>query len=128
MPKHPFSKLYLAMVFMTFHIDGTERTSGTKVFARTTTDASFGIHNRNLQRFRVIGILSHHLDGTSRTMALTITTTFIVSVALFPPVLTAVQVTVCVPTANVLVLVYAVLPILYVVVYALFVPVGVTVK
>jgi len=44
------------------------------------------------------------------------TTTVIVTLSLFPPVFVTVQVTVCVPTAKVLVLVYAVEPILYVVV------------
>ena len=60
------------MYFVAFHINSTERTRRTEVFASTTTDATFGIHYRNLQRLLVVRILRNHLDSTSRTMAGTV--------------------------------------------------------
>ena len=78
--RNGITPLNLTMHFVSFHINGTERTRRTKVFACTTTDTTFGVDDRNLQRFRIVGILRNHLDSTCRTMAGTITTLLTISV------------------------------------------------
>ena len=72
--------LNLPMYFVAFHINSTERTRRTEVFASTTTDATFGIHYRNLQRLLVVRILRNHLDSTSRTMAGTVATLLTIAI------------------------------------------------
>ena len=66
--------LDFTMYFVSFYINSTERTRGTKVLASTAAYTTFGIDNRYLQRFLVAGILGYHLYGTCRTMASTIAT------------------------------------------------------
>lgn len=61
------------MDFVTFYINRTERTSRTKVFARSATYTLRIIYNGNLQRIRRRGIRRNHLYGIARTMSCTIT-------------------------------------------------------
>ena len=68
------------MYFVAFYADGTERTRRTYVLASTTTDATFGIYCRNLQRLRIISILWYHLDSTGRTVFGTVTALYIVGI------------------------------------------------
>ena len=60
------------MHFVTFDIDGAERTRRTEVFASSATDAAFGVDNGYLERTGVGSILRNHLDGACRAMAFAI--------------------------------------------------------
>ena len=59
---------------MPFYIDSTERTSRAKILACTTADAPLHIDYRNLRRILVFRYAWHHLYGSCRAMACTITT------------------------------------------------------
>ena len=58
---------------MSFHIDGTEGTGRTEVFASTATDTAFRVDGRKLERVGVLGVRRYHGDGTCGTMARTVT-------------------------------------------------------
>ena len=58
---------------MSFHIDGTEGTGRTEVFASTATDAAFCVDGWELERIGVLGVRRYHGDGTCGTMARTVT-------------------------------------------------------
>ena len=58
---------------MSFHINGTEGTGRTEVFAGTATDAAFRVDGRKLERVGVLGVRRYHGDGTCGTMACTVT-------------------------------------------------------
>ena len=58
---------------MPFHVNRTERTRRAKVLTSAATDATLGVDNRNLQRFRVALLRRNHLYGSRRAMARTVT-------------------------------------------------------
>ena len=60
------------MYFMTFYIDGRERTGGTNIFAGTTTDTDVHVNRGNPRRLLILFVKSNHRDGTSRTMTGTV--------------------------------------------------------
>ena len=60
------------MSFMSFHIDGTERTGRTKILTCPAADTTLHIDYRNLWRICFFRIGSYHLYGTCRTMAGTV--------------------------------------------------------
>ena len=61
-------------MFVPFYINGTERTCRTKILASPATDTTFHIHNRNLQRIRIICIGRNHRNRSRRTMPGTVAT------------------------------------------------------
>ena len=60
------------MVLVSFHIEGAERASGTKILARTASDALFFVDHRNLDGLRIIRVGRYHLYSLGRAMAGTI--------------------------------------------------------
>ena len=57
---------------MSLHIDGAQRTGGTKVLAGSATDTTFFIYDGDLERVFVVGVGGHHLDGSGRAVAGTV--------------------------------------------------------
>lgn len=53
---------------MPFDVDGAERSSRTKVLARTASDAPFGVDRRNLRRVGIVDVGKHHLYGSGWAM------------------------------------------------------------
>ena len=60
------------MYFVSFDVDGRERTRRTNIFAGSTADTSGIVDGRNHWRFLVVLIEWNHLDSTRRTMAGTV--------------------------------------------------------
>lgn len=56
------------MPFMSFNVDGTERSCRTKILASSTTDATLSIHHGDSRRILHIRIGRDHLYGSCRTM------------------------------------------------------------
>ena len=56
------------MPFMSFDVDGTERTCRTQILASSTTDTMLGIHHGDSGRIIHIRIGRNHLYGSCRTM------------------------------------------------------------
>ena len=61
------------MSFVSFHINGTEGTGRTEVFASPATDTAFRVDGWELERVGVLGVRRYHGDGTCGTMARTVT-------------------------------------------------------
>ena len=78
--KYLWGRLQGAVHFVTFDIDGAERTRRTEVFASSATDAAFGVDNGYLERTRVGSILRNHLNGACRAMAFAIAAGHAVSI------------------------------------------------
>lgn len=56
------------MPFMSFNVDGTERSCRTEVLASSTTDATLSIHHGDSRRILHIRIGRDHLYGSCRAM------------------------------------------------------------
>ena len=66
------------MHFVAFHVDGREGTGGTEVLAGTAADAALLVDGGYEGRFVVIWVAGHHLDGSGRTVALTVAAVYTV--------------------------------------------------
>ena len=64
--------LYNSMPFVSFHIDGAERTGRAEVLTSAASDATLGVYNRYFYRFRVGSVRRHHADGVRGAMAGTV--------------------------------------------------------
>ena len=60
------------MSFMSFHIDGTERTCRTQIFACAAPDAPFGIHNGDSDRVHIVTVGRNHQYCARRAMTGTV--------------------------------------------------------
>ena len=57
------------MLLEAFDVDCGEWSCRANVFASATADAALRIDYRELQRIRVVGVFSHHFNGTVRAVA-----------------------------------------------------------
>ena len=76
------------MSFVSFHINGTEGTGRTEVFASTATDTAFRVDGWELERVGIVGIRRHHGDGLRGAMAGAVVTCHLIPVhdaVLFDP-------------------------------------------
>ena len=64
------------MTFMPFYINCAKRTSGAKVLASSTADATFFVDNRDFKGFRITGIGQHHGYCIRRAVDSTVATAF----------------------------------------------------
>ena len=63
---------------VSFHVNGTEWTCRTKILASPATDTTFHIHNRNLQRIRIISIGRNHRNRSRRAMPGAVATRYLI--------------------------------------------------
>ena len=56
--------LYVAVAFITLHIDGAEGTCGTEVLAGTTSDTSLCVDYRYADGLFILWVAGYHLDGS----------------------------------------------------------------
>ena len=61
-----------SVIFMTFYIQGAERTGRAQILARAATDTFLFVYDRNLEGVGVRRVGGDHLDSLCRAMALTI--------------------------------------------------------
>lgn len=66
--------LYGSVPFVSFYINGTERTCRTKVLTGSATDAPFGVDGWDFRRIGYVRVRKYHGDGACRTMPRTVTT------------------------------------------------------
>ena len=68
------------MYFMSFYMYRCERSCRAEVLTSSASDAVFFVHNRNLERLRVIRILSYHADSSCRTMSCAVSAVDVISI------------------------------------------------